>query len=132
MASKKYFPGKYFTGEPCKNGHIAERLRYNGQCIECKKITDRGSNIKASRKYSLASNYNLTEDQVQEMHFNQKGLCWICENPLKPKQGTQIDHCHKSGKIRGLLCNHCNRLLGSAKDSIVILRNAIRYLEKNK
>lgn len=125
----KYVSGKYFTGEPCKKGHVASRLVYNGQCVQCKKITDRKYNVIASKKYKLAINYGLVEEDVTAMSIAQHGMCAICQDLLAPKHGTQIDHCHKTGKVRGLLCNHCNRLLGSARDSVQILQAAILYLE---
>ena len=43
-----------------------------------------------------------------------------------------IDHCHKTGKIRGLLCDTCNRALGLFKDDIQMLKNSVAYLEKYK
>ena len=39
-----------------------------------------------------------------------------------------IDHCHKTGLVRGLLCGHCNNLLGRCNDDVEILKNAVRYL----
>ena len=42
-----------------------------------------------------------------------------------------VDHCHKTGKIRGLICDSCNVGLGRFKDNIDNLKNAIKYLEKN-
>jgi len=48
------------------------------------------------------------------------------------KKRLAVDHCHVSGKIRGLLCFHCNSSLGKMKDSVEILQNAIDYLKKNR
>lgn len=129
---KPYTPGKYFTGVPCKRGHVAERLQYNGQCVECKKQSDRKSNRIATKKYQLAVNYNLTVEDVERMHLKQAGLCAICGGKLKPRHGTQVDHCHETGKVRGLLCNHCNRLLGCARDNPRILENATNYIYRSR
>ena len=60
--------------------------------------------------------------------------CAICgseESNNPHREHFYIDHCHKTGKVRGLLCNHCNVMLGQAKDNISILHNAINYLEKH-
>jgi hypothetical protein len=64
--------------------------------------------------------------------------CAICGSEESNKPGHKevgdnffIDHCHKTGKIRGLLCNHCNMMLGSVKDNVYTLQNAINYLEKH-
>jgi len=65
----------------------------------------------------------------------QNGVCAICgqvESDVNHKtqevRGMAVDHCHDSGKIRGLLCRSCNTLLGNAKDNIDILKRAIDYL----
>jgi hypothetical protein len=90
-----------------------------------------------SLKSELKTNFGLTLEQYFSLLKNQNGLCAICNNPEKlidPR--TQrirkicVDHCHKSKKIRGLLCSNCNRGLGLLKDSIKILESAIIYLKK--
>lgn len=63
----------------------------------------------------------------------QNGACAICltlQSAVKRK--LSVDHCHTTNKIRGLLCDNCNHLLGKAKDDSVILGNAIEYLRKHK
>lgn len=60
---------------------------------------------------------------------NQNGCCLLCN--IKPKK-IVVDHCHKTGKVRGLLCNECNRAIGLLKENILTLKNAINYLEKHK
>lgn len=132
MSSRPYVPGKYFSGDPCPKGHVAERLVYNEQCVECKKLADRSSNVKASRKYKIATLYGLTEADVSTMKQRQNSKCAICGAALGFHQHTQLDHCHATGKVRGLLCNHCNRLLGCAKDRVDVLQSAIDYLLRNK
>ena len=132
MASKKYVPGKYFTGEPCKNGHVAERWNYNGLCVECKRETDRASNLKAGKKYRVKKEYGLTVEQVQKMSDMQEGKCAICSHVLGSTHQAQIDHCHTTGKVRGLLCINCNWMLGKSRDNPDLLRAAARYLERTK
>lgn len=61
------------------------------------------------------------------MEVTQSGKCLIC-NEI-PKR-LVVDHCHTSGKVRGLLCDHCNTGLGRFKDSPELLMAAIRYLKK--
>ena len=76
------------------------------------------------------------KDTYVQMHNIQNGLCKICNQPetmiSSNKTSTKrlaIDHCHDSGKIRGLLCHHCNVSLGGFKDSIELLEAAIKYLK---
>lgn len=71
------------------------------------------------------------------MHEEQNGLCAICGNPEKAFMKTKvmylaIDHNHKTGEIRGLLCTNCNNGLGRFKDNIDLLNKAIAYIEKDR
>ena len=62
---------------------------------------------------------------------DQNNECAICGTPFEDEYKAQIDHCHTSGRVRGLLCIECNWMLGKANDNPTILRNAAAYLEKN-
>lgn len=70
---------------------------------------------------------------VLEMVERQGGKCASCGSippeTTKPQQGLQIDHCHNTGKVRGLLCGGCNKSLGHAGDDANRLRQLIAYLE---
>ena len=59
------------------------------------------------------------------------GLCEICGDP--PEKGgwkvLALDHDHATGEFRGWLCNHCNRAIGMFRDSVILMRKAIAYLE---
>lgn len=65
------------------------------------------------------------------MVADQKGRCWICK--LEFGLGGYrpcVDHCHATGAVRGILCDHCNRGLGSFHDRQSSLRRAILYLKR--
>jgi len=73
--------------------------------------------------------YGVTYDQIEEIRIAQHNLCAICNNDL----GSYcVDHCHKTSKVRGLLCNNCNVGIGLFKDSTYNLTNAISYLKANR
>ena len=78
----------------------------------------------------LTRKYGISVETYKKMLAEQDGKCAICKQPftLTPF----IDHCHKVGKVRGLLCRGCNTGLGNFQDSIENLEQAIRYLEKYK
>jgi hypothetical protein len=81
------------------------------------------------RKGQLKRLYGLTLDEYQDMLAKQNGKCAICavhEDSVTRK--FSVDHDHKTGKIRGLLCNNCNTGIGNLRDSIELLEQAIRYL----
>jgi len=78
--------------------------------------------------------YGISLKNVKELLHNQKGLCAICQKEgFKMHEGVfmnlNLDHCHESGNVRGLLCHNCNRALGLFKDDINIMKRAIDYLE---
>jgi hypothetical protein len=80
----------------------------------------------------MKRSYGLGFKEYEEMLFNQKGVCSICNGkpPNHHKKRLNIDHCHTTGKVRGLLCDACNRAIGLLKDSPDLLNKAILYLAR--
>jgi len=76
--------------------------------------------------YHIKSKFNLTVDQYEGMVAQQGDLCAICKT--KPADRYNVDHDHKTGKVRGLLCGRCNTGLGAFKDAPEILIAAAHYL----
>jgi hypothetical protein len=79
-----------------------------------------------ARRQKLAK-YGLTEATYQTMVTAQKGLCAICLRPPKLHR-LYVDHCHLTGRVRGLLCNTCNAAIGMLDDQPELLAKAIAYL----
>jgi len=73
---------------------------------------------------------NFTVEQYQELLKKQNGVCAIC-GAEKNKNNTSlcVDHDHKTGKIRGLLCHLCNTAIGKFNDDILMLEKAIEYIK---
>lgn len=90
----------------------------------------RVANLVKMNGYRIKSLYGITLDQKNEMFAEQGGSCKICKTPFgsEKKYLPHIDHDHATGKVRGLLCDYCNRGLGAFKDNIESLKNAISYL----
>ena len=85
---------------------------------------------KNARKNNLKRNFNLSLDDYNAMFQSQEGQCKICRTHQKDlKISLAVDHCHTTGKIRGLLCNKCNTALGLSGDNLEILQNMIDYLK---
>jgi hypothetical protein len=76
------------------------------------------------RNYKLIQKYGITETEFDSILEDQGGLCAIC---LK-RPGTQVDHDHKTGKVRGILCLKCNAGLGALKDNLQLVWSAVDYL----
>ena len=81
---------------------------------------------------NLKTKYGITLEEYNELFSLQRGKCAIC-NIHQSDLGRPlfIDHCHLTGKIRGLLCQHCNCLLGYSGDNVEVLKNSIKYLEND-
>jgi hypothetical protein len=104
-------------------------------CKSCNSIQKKKSyNYEKSKVLRISNKYNLTRHQVEELYISQNKKCKICNIEslmISKHKGLYIDHCHKTGKVRGLLCASCNKLLGDCKDSIEILKSSILYLTES-
>lgn len=89
-------------------------------CKDCR------SNFRYEKKYGLSLENYL------ELLARQNGNCKICSKSHLDCQYKKldIDHCHKTQKIRGLLCGDCNRAIGLLKDNLVLVTNLAEYLKK--
>lgn len=107
----------------CDADKPANTFTSRGWCKECSSNYD--------YKFRLKRVYGLTQEEYDFMLEKQEGRCAICRN--KPgKRRLNVDHNHKTGQIRGLLCGRCNhKLLGSGNENSDILRRAADYLENN-
>lgn len=82
------------------------------------------------RRQHYKGKYGLTPEDRDAMLAEQGGRCGCCGSDTpKSKAGWVIDHCHKSGKVRAILCQPCNLTLGKVDESIAHLQSLIRYLE---
>lgn len=82
------------------------------------------------RRVMLKAKYNMTPEDWQVMFESQGCKCAICESTTAgSKNGWNTDHCHKSGRVRFILCAHCNRGLGAFNDNPDVMRKAAKMLE---
>jgi hypothetical protein len=126
LTRKKYMK-KYRTTEKGKQSETLGKVKYRKQ----------KKNREVERNGRLKRIYNITIEDYNIMLINQKEVCAICnEKETKVhKDGSKrlaVDHCHTTGKVRGLLCFACNSSIGKLKESIPTLENAIKYLKAHK
>ena len=76
--------------------------------------------------------YGITEDTFRQMLRTQQNRCAGCMSLFQSEEAAHIDHCHQTGKVRGLLCGHCNCALGFVKDSRANLYQLAAYLELDR
>jgi hypothetical protein len=199
---------RYFTGKPCRHGHVSERW-VDGGCVGCRNTPDRiaikraydkvysvenrerlaaqnvawreenkdklkeyhrrpdvrekqNAAVRADRavnpdKYRVkdraryerrrdglaikhrARRYGLTDEQYHEMLVAQGGKCAITgweETAIDANSGKtkslSVDHCHKTGMVRGLLHGGINRAIGYFKEDTTLMRKAIEYIESHR
>lgn len=108
----------------CKQGKVSSEFylkdrngRRDSTCKACRIISQREKAL------------GVTQEQYLAMYKEQKGRCGICESRLYSKRykAFAVDHDHKTGKIRGLLCTNCNTGLGLFKDDPIALQRAIEW-----
>jgi hypothetical protein len=83
--------------------------------------------------FQMKRNYGISLDEYYKLVKKQNGVCAICKQKQRAGRKTRlsVDHCHTTGKVRGLLCDTCNRSIGLLKDNIDVLQNAIQYLKQS-
>lgn len=83
-------------------------------------------NAEKAREAHLKYTYGITTEDYNRILEEQNGKCAVCGKPPKTTR-LAVDHCHKTGKIRGLLCSYCNRRV-IGRHTLEILEAAVRYL----
>lgn len=113
----------------------------SGLRSRCRKCSAKGSknwrreNPVGHRRNNLRRLYGITLEDYTKLLRQQKGVCAICGEPEtrivhNKLSALSVDHCHKTGLVRGLLCSSCNLVIGNANDSLDILQRAIIYLKQ--
>jgi len=107
----------------------------SGYCEACY-LREYRNSPKGRRIYKnqwLQKLYGISIEDFEAMLIGQDYQCAICSTEIELfGNKTNVDHCHKTGKVRGLLCSSCNSLLALSKESEEILVNAINYLKDRK
>jgi hypothetical protein len=101
---------------------------YQSTCKPCHKQwyeDKKASDPDYVRNVKYKSRYGITVEDYDKMFEEQGGVCYICQQSA---DRLHVDHCHRSGDIRRLLCHHCNNGLGCFKDNPELLQQAINYL----
>lgn len=117
-----------------------KKLVLSGQCrYGCGPASTISRTLCAScvqrRKAARIWKYGISPDDYLAMWHQQGGKCAVCREPEVSKRkgavlNLAVDHCHKTGRVRGLLCSSCNGGMGLFKDSPERLMAAIRYLQQ--
>jgi hypothetical protein len=102
------------------------------KCINCTSISNKKRRLKDPDKYRdkyYKTSYNSSLDEYNNLLNSQGGGCAICKTNSNK---MCMDHCHDTMKIRGVLCDRCNRGIGLLRDDVDVLLSAYKYLLKYK
>lgn len=120
-------PKRLPQGVCSKCGESTVGNSYNSNRTRCKRCRN-----DAQKDSLYFRKYGVTPEMYQEMLDLQGGGCAICrKEPTPPRRRLCIDHDHQTGKVRGLICNDCNRGLGLLGDNLKELMKTVRYLEES-
>lgn len=119
----------YTPAKPCKHGHM---LRYvsSNNCVECQDL-QRVKHRETVRERRLLRLYGIDFADQERMADEQDRKCAICQEDFTDNRAMHVDHCHSSGKVRGLLCALCNQAIGLLKEDLDILRRAAAYIQRH-
>ena len=92
-------------------------------------LENKEKSLEYSTWYSIKRKYSLSKEEYLNILTSQRGVCAICEQTCS--RALAVDHCHTTGKVRGLLCNNCNRGIGHLKENVSFLERAVQYLKEN-
>jgi recombination endonuclease VII len=99
---------------------------------ECRRLADHKRQIAGRRRVvdlrkTLKAKYGLTLEAYGAMVEQQNGVCAICQESPRGHR-LDVDHDHTTGRVRGLLCDRCNRMLGQGRENPALLEAGVRYL----
>lgn len=121
-SQRKYY---LLNKEKIKAYNKANKTRIQNSC----KVYYEANKEKIKAK-QLQLKYGITIEEYNQLLINQNYSCKICfKNKEELEEALCVDHCHTTGKVRGLLCHSCNMGLGKFKDNKQLLLNAIEYIK---
>ena len=127
--AKKNKDGLNTRCRSCNNAYSREWAQKNKKRHSNNYQNWRKNNLEHANDLDRLRSYGLPKGRYTKILTLQKNCCAICKtNTPAPKKTFCVDHCHKTGKVRGLLCLNCNTMLGHAKDDVERLKAAIKFL----
>jgi hypothetical protein len=124
-----YYNNREYFVKANKEWHIKNKERVSERSRK-QWLKDKATGGTRHHAYNIRKKYGMSPADYADMLKEQDGKCAICEQEPKSKRRMAVDHCHKSGRVRRLLCAQCNTGIGSFGDDALLLRRAVAYLEQ--
>lgn len=114
----------------CFNKAKNSKDRLKSWCVECcSKWNKNTQTPEQTRSYNLKKKYGLSVEEYNQMFLTQEGKCKICStHQSELKKRLYVDHCHATGKVRGLLCHNCNLAIGYFQDNSQLMLKGANYV----
>lgn len=129
----RYRGGYQHQCKACKYKVSEEWRKRNRESVNAKQREYQRANPDVARRSWVKKKYGMTWDEYQSMvftHDNRCGVCWRTADEAEPGRLLSVDHCHETGRVRGLLCGGCNRALGLLQDDVLRIRKLAEYVER--
>lgn len=122
---------KIYRTKPDTQNRIKKYLNNNKERISKQRTLYTKKNKEKLREKRLLRKFGLSIDEYNRMTLEQNNCCKICNRHAAESnfEKLSVDHNHKTGKVRGLLCNKCNAALGLFMDDATIINSALNYLK---
>lgn len=127
--------GRDTVSKPCIHAEDSVHARRPApnpgpRCATCWRRVKRERRVKA-RADRVEATYGITGEEYEALRQDQHGLCAIC-GPWTGRRGVtrslSVDHDHRTGEVRGLLCRTCNDIIGLWRDNPNVFKRALEYL----
>lgn len=116
--------GKRCAGCDGRKGKAYADRKFCGNCAR----DVRKANAEAAWAAYLLRTYGITKADYEALYEFQGGLCALCRRATGKSKRLSVDHDHKTGEVRGLLCGTCNKILGHARDDVEFFERGMNYL----
>jgi hypothetical protein len=129
---------EFYKASGKREGQVKPRCKACDSELARKWFADNKERARENKhRWTLENTYGITSEEYQRLLAEQRGVCAICHQDEPNEHGRTgtkfrlaVDHCHDTGRVRGLLCQKCNRAIGLLNDDADLLRKAIGYLER--
>jgi Recombination endonuclease VII len=131
---RPYVKGHHRRGKRLYDDGLTKEQRYYQRNRERKLAEAKERNEQnpdTNRGYRFKAKYGMSLKDFDRMYNEQAGCCAACEDPI-PRRGVgvNVDHCHETGRVRGLLCRSCNAALGMLEENVDRIEALKRYAER--